>query len=195
MYSPSSPAHSPLCKGGAARAVLSARQQFERREFSKSGRESFLVNCPPAAERGFRRARQPRPSAQRLGIHHAGRQAQRPGAGDLRRTRSQARTGPRTPTAGALCGPEGCLMHVSALRSLSAWTEDRVTQRSNRSAVPGAETEERAVGLHAAAPSSLLRDRRQRDQPSTRRPLPRAHLRRSNFQLTVNQDAMPGRLV
>src|SRR5438046_8970693 len=44
----------------------------------------------------------------------------------------------------------------------SGRTEDTALLKSNRSAVPGAETEERAVGPHAAArpsPALLLRDR------------------------------------
>ena len=87
-------------------------------------------------------------------------------------------------------------MHALALRSTAARAEDTALLRSNRSAVPGARTEERAVGLPAPARPSLLRDWRQSDKPSrhdaairpTRCPSPLANVRRSKFQFTVNQD-------
>jgi len=48
------------------------------------------------------------------------------------------------------------------------WAEDTALLRSNRSADPGAETEERAVAAHSAAraSSSPLRDRHQSVKPS-----------------------------
>lgn len=88
-------------------------------------------------------------------------------------------------------------MRPLALPCLSARTEDTALLRSNRSAVLGAKTEERAVGVPAAArPSSPLRDWPQCDKPSrhdaatslTGRPSTLANIHPSKFQFTVNQD-------
>ncbi len=90
-------------------------------------------------------------------------------------------------------------MRPVALPCLLARTEDTALLKSNRSAVPGAETEERAVGPHAAArpsPALVLRDRPpceklSRQDAATRLtgcPSPLANLRWSQFQFTVNQD-------
>jgi hypothetical protein len=90
-----------------------------------------------------------------------------------------------------------CRGHALALPSLSARAEDTALLRSNRSAVSGAKTEERADGHHAAArPSSPLRDWPQCDKPSrhdaatslTGGPSPLANAHLPKFQLTVNQD-------
>ena len=90
-------------------------------------------------------------------------------------------------------------MRPVALPCLLARTEDTALLKSNRSAVPGAETEERAVGPHAAArpsPALVLRDRPpceklSRQDAATRLtgcPSPLADVRWSKFQFTVNQD-------
>ena len=96
--------------------------------------------------------------------------------------------------------PGPCLCSVLALPSSSPRAEDTALLRSNRSAVPGAKTEERADGSHAAArPSPCpLRDWPQCDKPSrhdaatslTGGPSPLANARRSKFQFTVNQDTL-----
>jgi hypothetical protein len=75
-------------------------------------------------------------------------------------------------------------------------SEDTALLKSNRSAVPGAKTEERAVGPQAAARPSLLRDwppceKLSRHDAATRRtggPSPLANVHTSKFQFTVNQD-------
>jgi hypothetical protein len=90
-----------------------------------------------------------------------------------------------------------CLGHALALPSISARAEDTALLRSNRSAVSGAKTEERADGSHAAArPSSPLRDWPPCDKPSrhdaaiclTGGPSPLANAHLPKFQFTVNQD-------
>ena len=83
-----------------------------------------------------------------------------------------------------------------ALPCLLARAEDTALLRSNRSAVPGAKTEERAVGFHATARPSPLRDWPQSDKPSrhdaairlTGGPSPLANVHPPKFQFTVNQD-------
>lgn len=96
-------------------------------------------------------------------------------------------------------GAPGCLTCLLALPSTSARTEDTALLKSNRSAVPGAKTEERAVGNHAAArPSSPLRDWPQSDKLSrhdaatvlTGCPSPVANAHWLKFQFTVNQDTI-----
>jgi hypothetical protein len=87
-------------------------------------------------------------------------------------------------------------MFQHALSLMSARAEDTALLRSNRSAVPGAKTEERAVGLHAAARPSPLRDWHQCDRPSRHDAatssagcLPSlANASQPKFHFTVNQD-------
>ena len=90
----------------------------------------------------------------------------------------------------------GCLVLALALRWLSARAEDTALLKSNRSAVSGAKTEERAAGFLAAArPSSLLRDwplcdKLSRHDAATFRtgsPSSRANDNPSKFHFTVNQ--------
>ena len=87
-------------------------------------------------------------------------------------------------------------MAFLALRCLTAWTEDRATQRCDPSAVPGAETEGRADAVRSAArPYQPLRDRHESDKPSRQDAAPRpagcisrfANARRPKFQFTLNQ--------
>lgn len=81
-----------------------------------------------------------------------------------------------------------------ALRCLTAWTEDRATQRCDPSAVPGAETGARAKPRFAPLHPSL-RDRHESDKPSRQDAAtypegcdPRfANPRRPKFQFTLNQ--------
>ena len=93
----------------------------------------------------------------------------------------------------------GCLVLALALRWLSARAEDTALLKSNRSAVSGAKTEERAAGFLAAArPSSLLRDwplcdKLSRHDAATFRtgsPSSRANDNPSKFHFTVNQDTV-----
>jgi len=59
------------------------------------------------------------------------------------------------------------MMRRRALQRMLEWTEDTALLRSNRSADPVAETEERAVTARSAAcPPSPLRDRHQSVKPS-----------------------------
>ena len=59
------------------------------------------------------------------------------------------------------------MMRRRALQPMLDWTEDTALLRSNRSADPVAETEERAVTARSAAcPPSPLRDRHQSVKPS-----------------------------
>ena len=76
------------------------------------------------------------------------------------------------------------------------WAEDTALLRSNRSADPVAETEERAVTARSAAcPSSPLRDRHQSAKPSRQdAAIPQAgrtpafaNSRHPKFQFTLNQ--------
>jgi hypothetical protein len=83
-----------------------------------------------------------------------------------------------------------------ALLCLVTRAEDTALLRSNRSAVPGAKTEERVVGFRATARPSSLRDWPQSDKPSrhdaatrlTGGPSPLANVHPPQFQFTVNQD-------
>ena len=108
----------------------------------------------------------------------------------LRSNRFAAPGGAERPTAAS------CLMCPLALPCLVARAEDTALLKSNRSAVPGAKTEERAVGLDASARPSLLRDwppcdklsRHDAATPLTGRPSPLANARQPRFQFTVNQD-------
>ena len=78
-------------------------------------------------EKVARLLRQPAPFALRRAIHHPVRQAERPGAGDLRRTRPNTRRGAKTPSAGPTsCAGRGtfrraggCLMPLRAAEWLS----------------------------------------------------------------------------
>ena len=91
-------------------------------------------------------------------------------------------------------------MIVNTLQPTMAWAEDRATQRCDPSAVPGAETEGRAVHRNNpwTAQPSFLRDRRQSEKPSqqdaailsTRCRSPLANLKPVRFQFTVNQDSV-----
>ena len=101
------------------------------------------------------------------------------------------------PDAAGRATARSCLMGALALPSSSPRTEDTALLRSNRSAVSGAKTEERAAGSHAVArPSSLLRDWPQSVKPSrhdaatrlTGRPSPLANAHWPKFHFTVNQD-------
>jgi hypothetical protein len=87
-------------------------------------------------------------------------------------------------------------MALLALRCLTAWTEDRATQRCDPSAAPGAETEGRADAVRSAARTyQPLRDRHESDKPSRQDAATRpagcdsrfANARRPKFQFTLNQ--------
>jgi hypothetical protein len=88
------------------------------------------------------------------------------------------------------------MMSRDALHTILTWAEDRATQRCDPSAVPGAESDERAAVQHTAVRPSLLRSWHPRDKPSrheaatfrTGGPSPLANANRPKFQFTVNQD-------
>jgi len=88
------------------------------------------------------------------------------------------------------------MMPRRALQPTLDWAEDTALLRSNRSADPVAETEERAVTARSAAcPSSPLRDRHQSVKPSRQdaaiptagRTTTFANPRHPKFQFTLNQ--------
>ena len=88
-------------------------------------------------------------------------------------------------------------MPHGAAEWLSTWGEDRATVRTDPSADPGAETEDRA----ALPPPTFthLRDQQQSDKPSRHEaakssigcPSPLANANRRKFQFPLNQDSTP----
>ena len=82
-----------------------------------------------------------------------------------------------------------------ALQPMLDWAEDTALLRSNRSADPAAETEERAVTARSAARTSPLRDRHQSVKPSRQdAAIPQAgctpafaNSPQPKFQFTLNQ--------
>ena len=88
-------------------------------------------------------------------------------------------------------------MRDAVAQSRSPGAEGTALLRSNRSADPGAKTEQRAAAQHAAVRPSTLRDwhksekpsRHDAATPSTGRPSQLANVNRAKVQFPLNQDS------